>query len=236
MTVPYYEHIWLAGHPDALCPPVSIGYAGETAYPSTGDYTDPTLLFDDDTGTWIDVKIDTSGVGDTWSSVRNAMQQVALGVLNPPEDALLVAYFRADEDFDLKFKPSPSGVPRASFTSIIGETTSLPAPHIGEGWREASPLQFADGYDHASIVTLFQGSANWTLEVEPPKLEAGDPTSYPDRRTRVYDLLVSYRTLVARDAPPCRLLPREDGLGVGGGRHFPPAKSQQRSGRRFGYY
>lgn len=37
-------------------------------------------------------------------------------------------------------------------------------------------------------------------------------------------------------APPARLFPREDGLGVGGGRHFPPAKSQQRSGRRFGYY
>lgn len=38
------------------------------------------------------------------------------------------------------------------------------------------------------------------------------------------------------DAPPCRLFPRGDGLGVGSGRHFPPSKSQQRSGRRFGYY
>lgn len=37
-------------------------------------------------------------------------------------------------------------------------------------------------------------------------------------------------------APPARLFPREDGLGVGGGRHFPPPKSQQRSNRRFGYY
>lgn len=37
-------------------------------------------------------------------------------------------------------------------------------------------------------------------------------------------------------APPCRLFPRDDGLGVGGGRIFPPPKSQQRSGRRFGYY
>lgn len=37
-------------------------------------------------------------------------------------------------------------------------------------------------------------------------------------------------------APPCRLFPREDGLGVGGGRHYPPSKSQQRSARRFGYY
>lgn len=37
-------------------------------------------------------------------------------------------------------------------------------------------------------------------------------------------------------APPARLFPRADGLGVGSGRHFPPAQSQQRSGRRFGYY
>lgn len=37
-------------------------------------------------------------------------------------------------------------------------------------------------------------------------------------------------------APPARLFPRDDGLGVGGGRGFPPPKSQQRSGRRFGYY
>lgn len=37
-------------------------------------------------------------------------------------------------------------------------------------------------------------------------------------------------------APPGRLFPRDDGLGVGGGRIFPPPSSQQRSGRQFGYY
>ena len=37
-------------------------------------------------------------------------------------------------------------------------------------------------------------------------------------------------------APPARLFPRPDGLGVGGGRIYPPPKSQQLSGRRFGYY
>ena len=37
-------------------------------------------------------------------------------------------------------------------------------------------------------------------------------------------------------APPCRRFPRADDLGVGGGRAYPPPRSQQRSGRRFGFY
>lgn len=38
------------------------------------------------------------------------------------------------------------------------------------------------------------------------------------------------------DPAPCRLFPRSDGLGVGGGRNYPPPKSQQRSSRGVGYY
>jgi hypothetical protein len=37
-------------------------------------------------------------------------------------------------------------------------------------------------------------------------------------------------------APPCRIYPRDDGLGVGAGRIFPPPTSHQRSGRRAGGY
>lgn len=47
-------------------------------------------------------------------------------------------------------------------------------------------------------------------------------------------LLVTYPTT---DAPPRRLFPREDGLGVGGvRRHWPPSKSVQRGIRRAGGY
>ena len=45
-----------------------------------------------------------------------------------------------------------------------------------------------------------------------------------------------FGALTALVAPPARLFPRGDGLGVGGGRRFPPPRSQQRSGRRFGFY
>lgn len=40
------------------------------------------------------------------------------------------------------------------------------------------------------------------------------------------------------EAPPCRIFPRSDGLGVGAGRAYPPPKSQQRSpgNRGVGYY
>ena len=51
-----------------------------------------------------------------------------------------------------------------------------------------------------------------------------------------YEAAVVVQWRESYDAPPARLFPRSDGLGVGGGRHFPPPKSQQRSSRRFGYY
>lgn len=58
----------------------------------------------------------------------------------------------------------------------------------------------------------------------------------PSAITRIYEAWIVVAVVYPGDAPPCRLFPRGDGLGVGSGRHFPPSKSQQRSGRRFGYY
>lgn len=45
-------------------------------------------------------------------------------------------------------------------------------------------------------------------------------------------------TIPSVDAPPCRIFPRSDGLGIGAGRAFPPPRSQQRSpgNRGVGYY
>lgn len=62
----------------------------------------------------------------------------------------------------------------------------------------------------------------------------------PDQTSTVTGaLLLEYMTfgvIVSDTAPPCRLYPREDHLGVGSGRIWPPPKSQQASPRRAGGY
>lgn len=73
----------------------------------------------------------------------------------------------------------------------------------------------------------------WRLTILPPEYFApGVPNEL--QRWRVFEARLEAK--VRSDAPPCRLFPRADGLGVGGGRNFPPPKSRQRSSRRFGYY
>lgn len=52
----------------------------------------------------------------------------------------------------------------------------------------------------------------------------------------VYEAWLEIGASAPTVAPPCRLYPREDDLGVGSGRIYPPPRSQQRSLRRVGGY
>ena len=98
-------------------------------------------------------------------------------------------------------------------THGVGSWSTNPIPN----WTRT---YIAGAYRHITIATADPGAdseCSW------------DGSMIPTRQVvvRLNPLLV---------APPCRLFPRGDGLGVGSGRRFPPPKSQQKSGRRFGYY
>lgn len=70
------------------------------------------------------------------------------------------------------------------------------------------------------------------LRLQAPLLRTSNRTVY----IRIFEaaLLIGTETLGA--APPCRQSPRDDEFMLGGARQFPPPKSDQFGGRRFGYY
>lgn len=112
----------------------------------------------------------------------------------------------------------------------VGHSAELAAP---AGWisYEMQP-SFWPVYD--TMASWQQGSTIYlTLQAAAPD---PDPEGSFVRYHRVFEARVVVYSMAPTVAPPCRLFPRDDGLGVGGGRHYPPPKSQQRSGRRFGYY
>lgn len=85
----------------------------------------------------------------------------------------------------------------------------------------------------AALATFFAEPTTYSLGVH-----SGFKTGASgDKHWRVYEARL-YVTLLGDDAPPCRIFPRRDGLGVGAGCAFPPPKSQQRSpgNRGVGYY
>lgn len=98
-------------------------------------------------------------------------------------------------------------------------------------WIEI-PLPFTDANLASFLSLIDSGSETVNLIVTAPFLRT---YTFRNTRTRVYEAYLMVTT-PGSDAPPCRIFPRADGLGVGSGRRFPPPKSQQRSGRRFGYY
>ena len=114
--------------------------------------------------------------------------------------------------------------PSAGFSNTTSTTTAPTAA----GWRSFE-LTTSGGVD----------AWEW-LRDEPDGFEFSvhmpfySPAPLEIQRLQIYEATVS---VVFRGAPPpARLFPREDGLGVGGGRIYPPPKSQQLSGRRFGHY
>ena len=120
------------------------------------------------------------------------------------------------------------------------------APFVGSGgaggtgeWN--TPDSFAALTAGGGGTSQFEGTfASWSGIAATASLStAADTTSWGGANpTNHFGVSSAIFTLgpILTVAPPCRLFPRGDGLGVGGGRHFPPSKSQQRSGRRFGYY
>ena len=237
----YYRHVWLVG-PDGICPPLAIGYfdrPNATVAPSHGDTTDENILTDGDDGTWIDFTSSIYAANpDFHDNVGITFDHVYTGTINPPSSAELAIYYKADQDFRFVFREDPA-LPRLAWAdAYIGVTTTDASP-LGAGWRKAR-LNFETGWDHASIVALFEhnsgpgAAGGWRFEIHPPEA-TDDVTTIEDYPSQIIEVRIAYATQVV-GAPPCRLFPREDGLGVGGGRRFPPPKSQQASSRRVGYY
>lgn len=98
------------------------------------------------------------------------------------------------------------------------------------GWVEAT---LTSG-DALAMSDFLANPAVYNLAVLAP-LYASPNVPNEIQRWNVYEARL-YVLTPRRDAPPCRLLQRSDGLGVGSGRNYPPPKSQQRSFRGVGYY
>lgn len=92
---------------------------------------------------------------------------------------------------------------------------------------------FSEDSASASFATALQAGTAWVALGVPINLAAGTF----DWQMRYYELALTVDYVSATShAPACRKYPREDRLGVGSGRHYPPPRSQQFSARRAGGY
>lgn len=117
-------------------------------------------------------------------------------------------------------------------------STGLQPWATGTGAPEWYKLPLVEWYGGgmADVLAEIQpgSSAQLVLNVIPEYLST---IAYRTPRMRIYEAYLVIET-PGSDAPPCRIYPRSDGLGVGAGRAYPPPKSQQRSpgNRGVGYY
>lgn len=109
-------------------------------------------------------------------------------------------------------------------TTLDGATT----PGSSIGWHDIGPFPFATQSDYDAFVSYTE-SGGLRVRVNPVPLRlASGGWLYPGYRVTEVHLTVKSP---GGEAPMCRKFPVEPAS-----RHFPPGKSQQRSGRRFGHY
>ena len=158
-------------------------------------------------------------------SYFNSSNIVIAAFYGPVDDAPTVATLSQGQALVTPAHSRPGGGAGA-FAVVLGDWSGFPGIN--------------DGVAGYTTITSAGGGARdyqWTGY----RLDTGTPPEESPVSATTVDVggmvsLVGTLWPYTVGAPPCRLFPRGDGLGVGGGRHFPPPKSQQRSGRRFGYY
>jgi hypothetical protein len=118
------------------------------------------------------------------------------------------------------------------YTGVLESPLSTDAASAGDGvFNIDTPL--ADEGDWSPLFPAAPTDAptQWSLGMA---FDAGAPSDF-----RIYDIVlhVVWRMPVTiTAAPPCRIHPREDHLGAGSGRIWPPPRSHQASPRRAGGY
>lgn len=152
------------------------------------------------------------------------------------------------------YRSAKAATVTAGVSSVHGQTLTAPSVQLsGNGFQVC--FFGATSGDGGSITVLTPGSpltqraatgstnthkaASLVADVAAVKGASGSKTATMDDPQGDWAWAAFSAAVVSTRrpvAPPARIFPRDDGLGVGGGRHFPPPKSQQRSGRRFGYY
>lgn len=162
------------------------------------------------------------GAGETWAGTATSLadiEYVSLGF----HWAIVAAVF------------TPSILGESDSVVGSGATGTLPQIQslgivIASLTGSAGPLGTPDGF--TLLAARFQG-------VVFASISSAYVTGLSPAAEFVAGVTYTATVLTARHvtfAPPCRKYPREDGLGVGGRRHYPPARSQQRSSRRAGGY
>lgn len=108
----------------------------------------------------------------------------------------------------------------------------------GEAPTSASWVEVTMDASSIQLEVFLSDPTAWELTLLAPGYDSAVET-VPNgiQRWNVYEARLTVLVPIF-DAPPCRLHPRSDGLGVGGGRNYPPPRSQQRSlgHRGVGYY
>lgn len=159
----------------------------------------------------------------------------------------------AESVVDPAAQPVPSiseVVVRLRLKAVMGSSVKMPTVTLRE--NEVGGYSVATSYPDTTLAPLSPTWVDVPLSLTADQLlglgqfpdtwmvrvTAGGYTGavIPNETQRIAVYEVRLAVKVRSVAPPCRLFPRDDGLGVGSGRHFPSPKSQQRSARRFGYY
>ena len=188
---------------------------------------------DNNTGTYAYIKARWgTGTTDRWVQARATLPAPPTSLV-PDGTERIAVWYKQEGNPDRPPVVRLSTGPGTNYMATATGTSAGDLPEPG-GWtvRELDPSPWG-----LTVKKVLEDWATYGLYVEVMTDVSTPPepvgVAYQEHTIREVRFVVYY------DVPlgvPCRLFPREDGLGVGGGRIFPPPRSQQRSLRRFGYY
>lgn len=173
--------------------------------------------------------------GEVWSSRRSGV--ITNDFVRADFDTLSVDVFNS-VTLEVRYELTSDGgavtplqLQALSDATFLGQFVKVGSPTVGSIVTDTFTF---DDFEPVSAFASALQSGDLFLTLGPGEHDGAVGT---DKMLRVYEitLTVDYTTTITF-APPARKYPREDGLGVGARRHYPPPRSQQRSGRRVGGY